>query len=373
MQSRKLAVHSAPQSRKTSHFLPALTTLAITILPFVSTFGRIAVAQDVDPSKCFQRMLKDEFDFSQRENLLLSAMAMIDSHNYKDAGENQSLKGGYGPYKLDEKYDSWNKERNDLFSYNKLDIARYREMLLHSSWIGDRGYEVIEKCLDTQSFDQDGFRYKVEYASPTRVTIQFRWSSPQKNSGTIEIFDSTLVDGSVDGAPPGKLFSPQKPMEVGKASVPIFINRASETKDIFITLKTSLDRQPGTIRIRQSLPEKPITLKQFVVETDREGNEVEHTDTQEIRSVNDQWELSINASDGYEFVTKPTCTLTADYGASHIHILNMDWNQAHTKFTCKGTQNANPRFLQFKWKQGRFEEKCFMHCDNLNNPKSAGQ
>src|SRR5690348_2824626 len=100
--------------------------------------AQVALAQDVDPSKCFQDMLVSHYNFSQRENLLLSALAIVNSDNYKEAGKNESLTGAYAGFSLTGKYEDFEKERNQLFEYNKLDINQYKQILVSSSWVGDR-------------------------------------------------------------------------------------------------------------------------------------------------------------------------------------------------------------------------------------------
>lgn len=373
MREETTLVVSAPRppTPKPTYSSKRFRTTAIGILFVVCTSAHFAAAQDIDPSKCFQDMLVNHYDFSQRENLMLSALAIVDDHTFKDSGANNSLTGSYAGYSVTDKYSQWDKERRDLFTYNKLDINQYKQLLISSTWIGDQGYSVIETCLNTLALGGDGFRYKVEFASSQLVYIQFKWSDPQNGASTVRILNSKIENGNVDDAPAHKLFSPKTPMVVGRAAVPIAVRREKVTDDIFITLTTSLDKQPGVIRIRHLPLEKPIMWKRFVVETDPGGNAVQHTDTREIKA--EQWALVLTPSTGYEFAGEPTCTQNAQYPLENVHILSKNWDRAKNEYTCKGTQNANPRFIDFKWTQGKFEEQCIMGCDLPTGQEVTGQ
>ena len=336
--------------------VPAIAMLLVWTLPDP------AAAADADPSKCFQQMLVNHYDFSQRENLLLAALAIVDKDTYKESLKNVSLHAALEDIGLlKENFEDYDKERTHFFQYNSLNVNQYAETLINSTWISDRGYQTIDKCLDDIfDFDRDGFHYKVEIASPEQVAIQFRWSDPHHGQGYVKILDSKIVNGNVDEAPRHKLFSPRTPMTVGKASVPIFITRESVDKDIFITLTTDLDRQPGVIRIDHPIPEKPLMWKQFVRETDPAGNVIAHSDSREIK--NDNWELVLRPLEGYQFAEMPSCEQDTHYPLSNVYILNKDWNTETNTFVCKGTQNANPRFIVLKWTQGKSVERCVMHC-----------
>jgi len=323
-----------------------------------------AAAQNApDPSKCFNDMLVNHYDFSKRQSLLLAALAITSQDNYEDAKKSLSLmafvpsvglfSGDYGDYKT---------KRDRLFQYNKLNLNEYQEILLNSTWIGDRGYDVIEKCIDAQSFSGDGFHYRVETASPTLVAIQFLWSSPSHNMNAVHILDSQLFNGSVEGVPDHKLFPKGGgSLEVGKATVPIFVKREAATDPIFITVTTDLDRQPGVIRIDPLPSPKPLLWRQFVLETDQQGHVIQHSPAYEIRA--DNWTLTQKPSDGYEFAQLPTCTQDANYPLSNVHILSSDWDKPNNTFTCKGTMNANPRFIDINYTQGRWQEQCIMNCE----------
>jgi hypothetical protein len=360
-----------PPAHKPTYSLERFRTMVLGILFIVCTSAHFATAQDIDPSKCFQDMLVNHYDFSQRENLLLSALAIVDDHTFKDSGANNSLTGSYAGFSLTDKYNQWDKERRDLFTYNKLDINQYKQLLISSSWIGDQGYSVIEACLNTLALGGDGFRYKVEFASPQLVYLQFKWSDPQSGASSVRILNSSIENGNVDGAPAHKLFSPKTPIVVGRAAVPIAIRREKVTDDIFITLTTSLDKQPGVIRIRHLPPEKPIIWKRFVVETDPGGHVIPHSLTKEINA--DQWSLTLTPSTGYEFAEEPTCTQNTQYPLQNVHILSKNWDKAKNEYTCGGTQNANPRFIDFKWTQGKYEEQCIMGCDLQTGQEVTGQ
>jgi hypothetical protein len=363
MRKESTLVVSAPRppTPKSTYSSKRLTTTAINILFVVCTSAHFAAAQDIDPSKCFQDMLVTHYDFSQRENLLLSALAIVDEHTFKDSGKNNSLTGSYAGYSLTDKYSEWDKERGDLFEYNKLDISQYKQLLISSTWIGDQGYSVIETCLNTLALSGDGFRYKVEVASPQLVYIQFKWSDPQNGASTVRILNSKIENGNVEDEPPHKLFSPKTPIVFGAAAVPIAIKREKITDDIFITLTTSLNKQPGVIRIRHLPVEKPIIWKRCMVETDPTGKVISHSVTREIRA--DQWEQVLKPDAGYQFAEEPTCTQNTQYPLENVHILNRNWNQEKNEYTCSGTQNANPRFIDFKWTQGKYEMRCIMGCD----------
>ena len=360
-----------PPTPKSTYSSKRLKTKAIGILFAVCTSVHFAAAQDIDPSKCFQDMLVNHYDFSQRENLLLSALAIVDDHTFKDSGSNNSLTGSYAGYSLTDKYSQWDKERRDLFEYNKLDINQYKQLLISSTWIGDQGYSVIETCLNTLALGGDGFRYKVEVASPQLVYIQFKWSDPQNGASKVRILNSKIENGNVDDEPPHKLFSPKTPMVVGGAAVPIAIKREKVTDDIFITLTTSLNKQPGVIRIRHLPVEKPIIWKRFVVETDPGGKVISHSVTREIKG--DQWIQVLTPDAGYQFAEAPTCTQNTQYPLENVHILNQNWNQDKNEYTCSGTMNANPRFIDFKWTQGKYEMRCIMGCDLPTGQEVTGQ
>ena len=369
MPNEKALIVSARQPQAKHNLLSKwLPTIATGILLVICAWAPMAAAQD-DPSKCFQNMLVNHYDFSQRDSLLLSALAIVDEKTWKDAGTNESLEGAYGLISGKGTYQEWDKERREFFSYNKLDINQYKEILLHSTWIGDRGYGVIEKCLDNMFGDRDGFHYTVRFASPELVTIQFHWSDPRTQVNFAKIIDSKIVNGNVDGEVKHKLSS--NPIKVGKASVPIFVKREVASDAIFITLTTDLDRQPDVIRIDPLPPEKTIVFRQFVRETDPTGNAVTHADSKEIAAA--QWVLTLKPSEGYEFAEKPSCTIDPHYPLSFVNILSQDWDQATNTFTCTGTQGANPRFIIRSWTQGKYEERCIMHCDAQKPAKTEAK
>jgi hypothetical protein len=125
------------------------------------------------------------------------------------------------------------------------------------------------------------------------------------------------------------------------------------------------------IRIRHLPVEKPIIWKRFVVETDPGGKVISHSVTREIRA--DQWEQVLKPDAGYQFAEEPTCTQNAQYPLENVHILNRNWNQEKNEYTCSGTQNANPRFIDFKWTQGKYEMRCIMGCDLPTGQEVTGQ
>jgi hypothetical protein len=325
-------------------------------------------ARAQDPSQCFNQMLLNHYDFSQRENLLLSALTLVNNKEYDSAQQNASLSAFVPEVGLfDGKYNEYSTRLREFFQYNKLDITDYRQTLLRSAWLGDQGYEVIDHCLDNLYFDGDGFRSKVQIASASKIAIQFKWSSPQRNSNYVLISDSNIVNGSVEGVPNHKLFRRESgPLRVSKATVPIFVTRDSVTDPIFITVATNLDRQPGVIRIDPVTPEKPLLWRHFVLETGPDGKVIHHSVSREIRA--DSWTLSLTPSEGYEFAEEPTCTQDTNFPLAFVHIVGHEWDHARNSFTCWGTQNANPRYIDLGWVQGKWEETCVMRCDLAAKP-----
>ena len=327
--------------------------------------GVAASENTVDPTKCFNDMLVSKFDFKQRDSLILSSLAMVNKDNFVDAGKNASLLGvipGAGFFKGE--YGDFERKRDQLFELNRLDENRYHETLLSSVWLGDNGYRALTACFDAVINSGDGFREIHKIGGPQRVSIQFFWSS-STNTNSIKLFDSTLENGHVQGAPAGKLFPPtgkngQASLTVSKATVPIVIFRDNVNEPIFITLKTSLERQPEEIRIDPVPAERPVFWKFFELETDASGT-VKVFTPRRIDTRGDEWSYVFQADPGFVFAEKPTAVMT---GGDNTQITSANVDVSNTVFTVSGETHSNPRFLNVTYKQGKYVKKCVMHCEN---------
>lgn len=301
-------------------------------------------------------MLVSKFDFRQRESLVLSALTLINKDNYAEAGRNASLLALFpqaGLFKGD--YADFEKKREQLFELNRLDENRYRETLLSAVWLGDNGYKALSACFDAVLNSGDGFREIHKVGGPNRVSIQFLWSS-STDRDSVEILDSSLENGHVEGAPAGKLLPPadkakgHPPLVVSKASVPIVIIRDKIDEPVYITLSTSLQRQPDEIRIDPVLPERPVYWRFLELQTDASGQVMQFTPTP-IDTRGDQWNYAIPAPVGYVFAEKPSAVMS---GGDNTRILSCNLDVSNTVFTRAGETHSNPRYLNLTYKLGQY-------------------
>jgi hypothetical protein len=324
-----------------------LSRLVFGIWAAAMLIHNVAFAQStVDVSACFGQMLQNKFDFAQRDSLLLSALSRLSVTDIKTAQDNLSLAGAVPG--LFVQGDDAKTEQNihALFKENQLHENHYSETLMSSVWLNDKGYDVIEHCIDAVASGGDGLRYIYKVTKDRKLVLfQLFWSSKTGGPSSLNIIDSQLIGAHVDSntVPAGKLFKPttklesdgkasSRPSVLGAAGTPIVLVPDKKDDEIIIILTTDQTHQPKWITIPNAAEPPPVYWA--VTDTDKEisGSLRDLVFSREIRGrviriggvdYNDRYDFDITMDPGYQVWGHPTCVYYTDPNkppdSSNIH------------------------------------------------------
>jgi hypothetical protein len=175
--------------------------------------------------------------YANSDHLKEALLSTIDSSSFESTGANGNIAAAFKGIPFNLGFDAFNEARRKYFEQHSLNIDHESATVVARIGLDPQASALFESCIRGLANSQYGVSVFVSSEDETVSSVQIFWKATTSGQAIL-VEDSAIVNGTVEGAPKGKMFA--KPIAI-KDSKTRIITRTNPNKPIIVTFDTQPD------------------------------------------------------------------------------------------------------------------------------------